>query len=191
MLRLTLLSHAPTAAMRRAVFPADEPAESQTLAGLAGLAACLPRHDRAFTSPALRARQTTEALGIEAGAEPALADLDHGPWAGHGIADIAASEPKAFEAFMRDDIRPPQGGETVAALKARLAAWMERQSGGRGHTVAVTHAAVIRCAVLLALEAPAAAFWRIDVEPLSLTDLRFDGRRWALRSLNRNLTREA
>lgn len=191
MLRLTLLSHAPTTAMRRAAFPADEPVESQALAGLAGLAALMPRHDRAFMSPALRARQTADALGIEAGAEPALAELDHGPWAGRGIADIAATEPEALEAFMRDDIRPPRGGETLADLRARLSAWMESQSGGRGHTLAITHAAVIRCAVLLALDAPAAAFWRIDVEPLSLTDLRFDGRRWAVRALNRSLARAA
>ena len=47
----------------------------------------------------------------------------------------------------------------------------------------MTHAAVIRAAVLIVLDAPASAFWRIDVEPLSLTDLRFDGRRWALRAL--------
>jgi broad specificity phosphatase PhoE len=47
--------------------------------------------------------------------------------------------------------------------------------------IAVTHAAVIRAAVIGVLGAPPQSFWRIDVEPMSLVDLRSDKRRWALR----------
>ena len=50
-----------------------------------------------------------------------------------------------------------------------------------GHTIAVTHAAVIRAAVVTALGAPAQSFWRIDIEPLSRIALRSDNRRWVLR----------
>ena len=53
---------------------------------------------------------------------------------------------------------------------------------GIGIGVAVTHAAVIRAAILAVMGASAACFARIDVTPLSLTDLRSDGRRWTLRA---------
>jgi hypothetical protein len=41
---------------------------------------------------------------------------------------------------------------------------------------------VIRSAIVHALSASAQTFWRIDIAPLSLTDLRFNGRVWTLRS---------
>lgn len=46
--------------------------------------------------------------------------------------------------------------------------WLNSVSGG-GHTVAVTHASVIRAVVLAVLDAPFPAFWRIDVPPLTAT----------------------
>ncbi len=48
----------------------------------------------------------------------------------------------------------------------------------RGHTIAITHASVIRTAIAHVLGAPLAASWKIDIEPLSITDFRSDGRRW-------------
>jgi hypothetical protein len=53
----------------------------------------------------------------------------------------------------------------------------------KGATVAVTHPAVIRAAILTALGAPPACFSRIDVEPLGLAEFRGDGRRWMLRAM--------
>ena len=49
--------------------------------------------------------------------------------------------------------------------------------------MAVTHAAVIRAAIVHVIEAGPKSFWRIDVLPLSLTDLRTNGRRWVFRSM--------
>jgi broad specificity phosphatase PhoE len=51
-----------------------------------------------------------------------------------------------------------------------------------GHIIAVTHPPLIRGAIVHALQAPPAAFFRIDVAPLSITDLRFNGKAWTLRS---------
>jgi broad specificity phosphatase PhoE len=59
--------------------------------------------------------------------------------------------------------------------------WLADRLRDDGHTVAVTHAAVIRAAVIGVLDAPPQSFWRIDVEPLSRVDLRSDKRRWVLR----------
>jgi len=51
-----------------------------------------------------------------------------------------------------------------------------------GRTVAFTHAPVVRAAVLHAIGAPLGCARHIDVEPLSVTDFRSDGRRWVLRA---------
>ncbi|MEP9353374.1 histidine phosphatase family protein [Xanthobacter sp. KR7-65] len=183
MLRLTLLCHAMAPA-RPPAFADDAPLQASLRAAVAALRTRLPRAEHYRASPALRARQTAEALGIAADAEPALADLDLGRWTGRPLADIHEAEPEAAAAWLADPAAASHGGESRAALQARVAAWLDHQADGRGHMLCVTHAAVIRAAVLHALGAPADAFFRLDVEPLSLADLRHDGRRWAVRSLN-------
>jgi broad specificity phosphatase PhoE len=185
--RITLICHGTTAATRRAAFPVDEPLEDEASEPLVALGRGLRRVDRAFTSPLLRARQTAAALGLDPLDDQALRDLDYGRWAGRAIADVQATEPEAFAAWVREDTAAPHGGDTHSELGRRLAAFMQRQTGATGHTVCVTHSAVIRTVVLHVLDAPAASFWRIDVEPMSTTDVRFDGRRWSLRSVNRTV----
>jgi broad specificity phosphatase PhoE len=65
----------------------------------------------------------------------------------------------------------------------RVAAWIRAPGRNKVHTVAITHASVIRAAIVHVIEAQPQSFWRIDVVPLSLTDLRTNGRRWVLRSM--------
>ncbi len=48
--------------------------------------------------------------------------------------------------------------------------------------MAVTHPAVVRAAMLIALDAPPKSFWRIDVTPVSRTALHFRGHAWKLRT---------
>jgi broad specificity phosphatase PhoE len=64
---------------------------------------------------------------------------------------------------------------------ARVAAWL-RTVDGDGHTVAVTHAAVVRAAVLTTLDAAPSGFWRLDVAPLTATVLRGGPLRWTVRA---------
>ena len=65
----------------------------------------------------------------------------------------------------------------------RVARWLETQDGTRGKTVAVTHASVIRAAIIHAIEADPGSFWRIDIAPLSVTALSGGGRRWTLSAI--------
>lgn len=177
-IRLTLVCHAATASTRDVAFPADEPVEARSLARLTA-APWAPRADRAWTSPALRARQTAAALGlVDAAVEPALRDCDYGRWTGCSYAAIQAGEPDAVAAWLSDPDAAPHGGETLSGVMARTAAWLGAMEGGR--IVAVTHAAVIRAALLHALGAPAASFWRIDVAPLTVARLSGNGGRWTL-----------
>ncbi|MHB1796159.1 MAG: histidine phosphatase family protein, partial [Acidobacteriaceae bacterium] len=58
----------------------------------------------------------------------------------------------------------------------------EEYPNGSAHTLAVTHPAVVRAAVVLTLQAPAQSLWRIDIPPVSVTDIRSNGQFWSLRS---------
>jgi len=53
----------------------------------------------------------------------------------------------------------------------------------------VTHAAVIRAAIIHAIHATPESFWRIDVPPLSRTSLSASNAGWRLRALE-SATRE-
>ena len=176
--QLTLVCHAATRATRRAAFPLDEPAEPAGLGRAAALRDALGRATHALTSPALRARQTAEALGLAAEATAALRDADFGRWAGRTLAEVEQDEPEAIALWLGDPAAAPHGGESFLSVIDRTRQWLD---GLEGRVVAVTHPAIIRAAVVSALAAPAAALWRADVEPLSLIRLTGSAGRWTLR----------
>ncbi|EJT04213.1 histidine phosphatase family protein [Rhizobium sp. CCGE 510] len=178
--RLTWICHGATAANRKALFPLDEPLEDKAAEEASGMAAP-SRADRIVTSPALRARQTAQALRLEARIDQALRDCDHGRWAGRSIAAIEAEEPENLMAWMRDPEAAPHGGESLVDLRTRVGGWMDDESAHGGHVIAVSHAAVIRAAVAHVLQAPISCFWLVDVEPLAIVRMTSNGRRWALR----------
>ena len=179
--RLVLLCHGMTAAQRGARFADDEPLEDSAAEATTALKSELPAFQRWWTSPALRARETARLLAIEATVALALADNDYGRWKGQSMAEIADKEPKSIAAWLADPSARPHGGESIRDLMTRVGAWLDSQLATGGRSLAITHQAVIRAAIVHVLGAPAPAFWRIDVEPLSLTELSSDGRRWNLR----------
>ncbi len=180
--RLTLICHAATAATRAAAFPADEGIEAAAEPLTAALAPRIGRVDRAWASPALAARQTAAALGLDAREEPALRDSAFGRWAGRRLADVQAEDPQGVAAWLADADAAPHGGEPLTAVLGRVSAWLDARVAQHGHMVAVTHAAVLRAAVVAVLGASAGAFWRIDVAPLATIELGSNGRRWNLRA---------
>jgi broad specificity phosphatase PhoE len=84
---------------------------------------------------------------------------------------------------MTDPNSSPHGGEALSDVLGRVGAWVDARRQSPGRTIAVTHSAVIRAAVIRAVDATASAFWHLDVGPLCEVWLRSDGRRWTLRSL--------
>lgn len=181
--RLKMLCHASTSAVRTSAFPADEPLDVQGRQRLAAYPHDLSRADRYLTSPALRARQTAEVLQLNATIEPMLRDCNYGRWSGRSFDEVRTQEPEAVAEWMQNPGAAPHGGELILALIERVAIWLDAQSGAPGLTVAVTHASVIRAAIVHAIEAEPRSFWRIDVAPLSLTRLSGDSRRWNLVSI--------
>ncbi|MGX8008417.1 histidine phosphatase family protein [Mesorhizobium sp. ORM8.1] len=180
--RLTMIASGATPGMRKGRFPNDEALELQAVERARATAASPRRADRVWTSPAPAARQTAEALGLEASVEPLLAEQDFARWAGRSFEEVQAEDPEGMAAWFADPDAAPHGGETLSAVAQRGAALLDRLAGAGGHTIAVTHPMLIRAAVVHVLGAPLSSVWKIDIEPLTLTDLRNDGRRWVLRA---------
>ncbi|GGK66954.1 hypothetical protein Ppa06_23620 [Planomonospora parontospora subsp. parontospora] len=129
-------------------------------------------------APERRCLQTAQALGLRAGPDPLLADWDHGRWRGMTLAEVEAAEPMELAAWLSDPEAAPHGGESVLDLLGRVAGWLSAAAPGR--TVAVTHPAVVRAAVVQVLDAPARSFWRVDAAPLARVALTGRGGHWRL-----------
>ncbi|MFF7728880.1 histidine phosphatase family protein [Streptomyces sp. NPDC008001] len=176
--RVMLISPAVTAS-REARFGDDGPLDAAGLRRTRGAAGAVPAAGLVLTAPSPRCRDTAAALGADARAEPALRDLDAGRWRGRGLTELSASEPGALAAWLTDPGAAPHGGESVRDVVARAGTWLDGLPDGR--VLAVTTPAVIRAALVHALALPAESFWRLDVQPLTLTELSGRGGRWNLR----------
>jgi broad specificity phosphatase PhoE len=183
--RLILICHAPTEATRKFAFPADEPLDARSTADAAALAGGLPRADQCWTAPELRTRQTAEALGLAATPLSLLRDCDYGTWTGRRLNEIEAQEPAAVATWLRDPAAAPHGGESIVDLMRRVATWVAGEAANHRRSIVVTHAAIIRAAIVHAIDATPQSFWRIDVAPLSVTRLSGADGRWNLVSLGR------
>ena len=186
--RLTLISHAATEALRRSAFPLDEPLEEREMAKVAALGWDALRAQRVLSGPERRVRQTAQALGLSAEVTAELRDCDFGDWRGYTLSEIELRQPEEVVAWLADPAAAPHRGESILHLITRIGGWLEKQRAS-DHTIAVTHAAVIRGALVHALQAPPLTFWRIDIAPLSVTDLRWNGRVWTVRSSGCSLLR--
>jgi broad specificity phosphatase PhoE len=180
---LILVCHASTGAVRSASFPADDPLDQTGEAAAVAASTSLRPADQVLCAPSLAARETASALGLAATIETAIRDWGVGRWAGRALADVARDEPEAFTVWMADPTWAPPGGEALADLLHRVGIWLDQCRQTTGRTIAVTHPAVIRAAIVHAIEATTATFWHLDVGPLSQTWLRTNGSRWTLRSL--------
>jgi broad specificity phosphatase PhoE len=140
-----------------------------------------PRAQRVVSGPERRVQQTAEALGFTAEVAVELRDCDYGAWRGYTLSEVELRQPENMFAWLTDPAAAPHGGESILQLIARVSGWLDEQRALE-YIIAVTHPAVIRSAIVHTLQAPPSSFWRVDIAPLSLTDLRWNGRVWTVRS---------
>ena len=179
MSRLLLVAHAPTPALRRAVFGRDDDLdEGGTQAALALRDAVPAARGRWWCGPSRAAEQTAWALGGEPGVEMALADCGYGTWTGFSLDEIAGADPRAVQSWLNDPEATPHDGESLAALTQRVGRWLDARAGERG--VVVAHPVVVRSALAYALGLPPGAVWQLDVAPLAMVRLDHRGGRWRL-----------
>jgi broad specificity phosphatase PhoE len=184
--RVTLLAHAPTAATRTAAFPVDEPLDARGRAWAAAARGLLPRAGDMRCAPDRPSQETCTVLDLSPAVDGGLRGWDLGGWSGRTLEEVADERPDDVSAWLTDPTAAPHGGEPLAALLTRVEEWLTLVQPG--HTLAVCAPAVARAAVVRVLRAPAEAFWRIDVAPLTVTDLRGGPRRWTVRATGARLT---
>jgi broad specificity phosphatase PhoE len=180
--RVTLISPALSAALREARFDGDCPLDAAGARRARSAAGTLPAADRWWVSPTARCRETAEALGIDAVRTPELAGLDVGHWRGATLAEVSVKEPEAVARWLADPESAPHGGESVREFCDRIALRLDALAQLPGRTVAVVEPEVVRAVVVRALGAPESAFWRVDVEPLTATEVSGRAGRWNVRS---------
>jgi broad specificity phosphatase PhoE len=146
----------------------------------ATLVSRLPRADWHWSSPELRARQTAEALALNATVQPMLRDCDYGRWTGSTFAAVQTRELDAVNAWLHDLSAAPHGAESILGLMQRVAVWLAEQQVNHGQSIVVTHTTIIRAAIVHAIEAAPESFLRIDIAPLSVTRLSGTSGRWNL-----------
>lgn len=184
-LRLILASHAMTEAMVAGRFPADEPLTDTGCRQARSLRKLLIPHVNSathqLTGPERRVQQTARLAGLTPVVEPRLADLDCPGWCGMTLTSI---EPEELKLWQTDPSAAPHGGESLIELIARVAQWLlalAPLADDTARMIAVSHPAVIRAAILIALDIPPKSFWRIDIAPSSCTVLHLRGQLWRLR----------
>ncbi len=134
-----------------------------------------------YTSPRERTRQTAEAVANAAGIEPprileALDEIDFGSWSGRSFRELDA-EPswRAWNA-RRSEARAA-GGESYADVQGRIVATMAMLEAEHPNATVglVSHADVIRAAVMHCLRMAIDDWWRLEVSPASITRLISEG----------------
>ncbi|MFK4102167.1 histidine phosphatase family protein [Streptomyces sp. NPDC019531] len=179
--RVTFVSPAMSLSLREARFDdggsidVDGEARAHAAAGSLRPATCV------VVSPSVRCRETATALGLDGAEAEELAGLDVGRWRGRSLDEVNGGEPEAVAQWLTDPSSAPHGGESVRDLCARVARWLETSLDTDGRTLAVVEPEIVRAAVVHVLAAPHAAFWRLDVPPLTATSVSGRSGRWNMR----------
>ena len=179
---LVLIRHAPAQTGGRLAGRRDVPATLPAAPALAALRVAIGRPDRVVTSPALRCRQTAQALFGDAAfdMDARLQEQDFGAWEGADPTTLPDPGPLSRADLAR--LRPP-GGESFGDLHARTVPALESLCTG-GRVVVVAHAGTVRAALSLALGIEDAGL-AFEIAPLSLTHLRgFGNGQWAIATVN-------
>ncbi|WP_299909535.1 histidine phosphatase family protein [uncultured Paracoccus sp.] len=175
MTRLYLIRHAPPLNGGRLAGRRDVAADCSDAPAFAALRARITHVPSIWASPALRCRQTAEALGLAADLHPELWEQDYGAWENLPFADLPDLGPLSPDELAR---HRPEGGESFAEMAARV---LPRLAEAEGDTVIVAHAGTVRAALSMVVGPAALSF---AVSPLSLTILRRSGADWSVEAVN-------
>jgi broad specificity phosphatase PhoE len=131
-----------------------------------------------YASPLERAAQTgrriAERLGLPLVAEPRLLEQRFGDWEGLTRAEVAARGGEERERLLRwegDPQVPPPGGESLAAVEARVLALLADLSAAHpgAWVTLVSHVSPIKALLCAALAVPLTAARRLFLDPGTLS----------------------
>lgn len=157
-------------------------------AGLAPALLGIAPVTRIVASPLLRAQQTARAIADGVGREVIDVDqrwieLDYGDYDGRPLADVPAA---TWDEWRNNVHFRPPGGESMAELDRRVRDALVDlcESTASGHVVVVSHVSPIKAAVAWALGVDISVSWRTALDRASMSTIRLDTRRPALKTFN-------
>lgn len=182
--QLWLIRHAPVDGPRGVIHGREAPADVGDHAALLRLRLLLPTPHVAISSPARRARETAQALGLGTDIDPAFDEQDFGRWTGRTHDDIRRDSKAAYDEFWRAPARNrPPGGESFIDQIARVERGIAALPAG--DVIVVAHAGTIRAALALALELSPDKALSFVIDPLSLTLIDRLDTGWRVVAVNR------
>jgi probable phosphoglycerate mutase len=129
---------------------------------------------KVHSSPQQRALETAEPIAVRTGLRvertPALDEVDFGDWTGSGFEELTADPAWRSWNERRSSARAP-GGESMSEAQTRVLRHIDqtRREAPGGRIVLVSHAEIIRAAILFYLGLPLDAFGKIEVGLASLS----------------------
>lgn len=150
--------------------PLSSTGRAQMRAALAEMSRQGVAFNRVFTSPRRRcaefatefAREQVLPLELLDG----LAELDFGDWEGRDPRELPAEQAAQYAQLRKDPASfTPPGGEPWAAFMARLTAVIDHINYGAGPALVITHAGVMRAALVRALGLAPGAAQRVALAP--------------------------
>jgi ribonuclease H / adenosylcobalamin/alpha-ribazole phosphatase len=196
-----LLRHGETAHTARKLFSGsggeDPPLSSrgaeQAAAAAAGLA------DRGITavvsSPMHRAHETASVaagvLGLPVREADDFRECAFGDWEGYSFAEVRERWPDELAAWLGSTSVAPPGGESFDAVDQRVRRARDKLLARHpaGTVLVVSHVTPIKTLVRVALDAPAAALYRMELSAASLTEIQwYDNGTASLRLFNQTFS---
>ncbi|RMF99045.1 MAG: histidine phosphatase family protein [Planctomycetota bacterium] len=184
--------HGATGIQGRFIGRSDPPLRQDAVEQLVPLARrlCSLNPDYVFCSPALRARETRDALldGLELPGTvlDELSEIDFGEWENKTLDAVKREAGDTANAWFAGDTSFGfPGGESVAAFAERVGRAVAEVLAGRAmRPLICTHGGVIRFAICRLLELPPDRHWCFWVDSPSLTTVHFENGRGCLMELN-------
>ena len=144
-----------------------------------------------LTSPLRRCRETAEivarALDLPVEVEDDLGEMDFGDWEGSTFAEVEQRHSADLAAWKSSaDVAPTGSTETFTDLLQRITSAARRIAAAHPDTgvLAITHVTPIKAFVAGALNAPALAFFTMELSPAALTRITYTGSEPMLRTFN-------
>jgi broad specificity phosphatase PhoE len=140
---------------------------------------------RVISSPMLRctatAQCTASLLKIPLETDERLIEIAHGSWEGRLRDELAANDPQRYHVWRNDPAHVAfEGGETLADVDTRWRNFAASLQGGNEDILVLSHDAVLRIAILAAIDSQLEHFWAVRAENGAFARLQPDRPQWTL-----------
>lgn len=144
-----------------------------------------------FSSSLSRARETAEIIAsrqknVSVVQREELSEMGFGRWEGHSLHEIESRDPESFQKWKTSpfEFTPPEG-EPFSSVVSRVEAVLNEIRTFDGEKiVVVSHGGILRAALVLLLDLPLSAVWRMKISNCSVTCVDLGRRGSALAFLN-------